>query len=155
MPERRNNLSILEKKRLEKWGTIEYVPEKFPELAYDLLANSEEAKTKTHVAVCLQCSKTTVLKWMKKYPEFNQAIVDGLAAGELKWRKKIAEHAWEPSQKVNNGLIKLLSANVYGIKDEPAVQVNVENNVNLDPEKLMKEKGIPIPNIDIEDVENE
>lgn len=131
-----------------------YKPE-YAKIAFDTLANSNTAKNKSHLCAAFQCSKPTLLQWMKKHPEFNAAVTSGLEAGKSKWFSRIAENAFEPTATVNNGLIKLLSANVYGIKDEPAVQVNVENNVNLDPEKLMKEKGIPIPNIDIEDVEDE
>jgi len=145
-------LSPNEKKRLAKYGTLHYKDE-YAKIAYDTLANGANAKTKSHVCARLHISKATLLKWMTEHEELNIAVSTGLEVGAVKWRNKIAKHAFEPAAKVNNGLIKLLSANVYGIKDEPSTIVVNNNSINTDPEKMLKEKGIPIPKIDIEDID--
>ncbi len=145
-------LSPLEKERLKTRGSLNYHPD-MPGIAYNCLAKSSNAKTKSHVCVLLQCSKPTLTRWEKKFPEFRKAIADGLEAGSIKWRNKIAKHAWKPGAKVNNGLIKLLSNNVYGIKEEVDPTIIFNNNTEVDPEKLMKNRGIPIPKTDIEDLD--
>jgi hypothetical protein len=111
------------------------------------------AKTKAHCCAYLQCSKPTLLSWMVKFPEFGKAIEAGLKIGEAKWRQRIAQHAFKPTSEVNNGLIKLLSANVYGIKDDSEAPTTVINTtINQNPEEIMRSRGIPIPSIDNEDV---
>lgn len=143
----------IEKARLQKYGTTSYKPEYAVEV-FKMLSSSSMAKTKAHCCALLQCSKPTLLNWMKKYPEFNDAVTAGLKIGEVKWRNKIQRHAFQPTSKVNNGLIKLLSANVYNIKDDSeAANVTVINNSEVDPEKLMTQRGIPIPNIENEDID--
>lgn len=115
--------SLLDHRRKHKFGKVGYDP-KYATMAFELLSNTDEAKTKAHVCAMLQISKPTMLDWMRKNPDFNQAVTEGLRLGEAKWREKIREHAFEPSGTVNNGLIKLLSANVYGIKEEPQIVIN-------------------------------
>lgn len=148
--------SPIEISRRKKYGSIKYKPI-FPKLVYDLLSRSQTAKNKSHCCALLQCKKATLLKWMRKYPEFNEAIVAGLEIGKSKWYSKLATHAFKPSGLVNNGLIKLLSANVYGIKDDSESTNVVVNTTTItaDPEKIMEQRGIPIPKIDIEDVEED
>jgi hypothetical protein len=64
------------------------------------------------------------------------------------------EHAFQPQATVNNGLIKLLAGNVYGMKeDNPTVVIN--NNTTVNPHTALKERGIPIPDIGIDDVDSE
>jgi hypothetical protein len=135
------------------WNQTTYKKE-YALKAYQLLSGSMEAKTKAHLCAAFQCSKPTLLNWMKKNPEFKEAVEQGLKVGESKWRSRIAKYAFEPTSLVNNGLIKLLSSNVYGIKEdiEPAVQVNQYNN--SDPEAELVKRGIPIPIIASEDVDD-
>lgn len=140
-------------KRRKKYGAYCYKPE-YAKLAFDLLANSDDAKTKSHVCALLHCARSTLYRWMRQNPDFDRAIKMGLAEGAAKWRERIAQHAYEPTANVNNGLIKLLSANVYGIKDEPTVVINNTNKVSSSPEEQMKKRGIPIPDMDIGDVDD-
>jgi len=147
-------LGFMAAKRKAKFGDSHYHPE-YDEMVYNLLANSDEARTKSHICSLLQVSKPTLLAWMKENPSFNSAVVEGLRKGEQVWRKKIAEHAWKPSKDVNNGLIKLLSANVYGIRDDSEANVVINQNVNVEPEKLMEQRGIPIPEIGVDDIPDE
>lgn len=142
--------SPAERKRYERFGSCGYLPE-YADLAYSILADSDTAKTKSHVCLEIQCGRDTLHRWMKKHPEFKQAIDDGLAIGAAKWRDRIARHSFEPQSTVNNGLIKLLSANVYGIKEDPAIVIH-NSNVQGDPEEELKARGIPIPEIGVDDV---
>jgi acyl-CoA synthetase (AMP-forming)/AMP-acid ligase II len=143
----------IDRNRNRQFGSYAYLPE-YVEIVYKLLSESDTAKTKSHLCYALQCSKDTLLRWMKKFPEFNEAVVTGMEIGKMKWRDRIAENAFEPSATVNNGLIKLLSSNVYGIKDD-AEPVVIINNNNISPEEEMKKRGLPVPKVEIKDVDDE
>ena len=135
-----------------QWGATTYKPD-YVQKAFDILSRSTTAKTKSHLCVAFQCSKPTLLNWMKVNPEFRSAVEAGLEHGAAKFRNKIAKYAFKPSAKVNNGLIKLLANNVYGIKEEIDPSVIVNNNVDTNPEQEMKNRGIPVPNVDLEDID--
>lgn len=142
----------IDRNRNRKFGSYAYLPE-YAEIVYELLSESDTAKTKSHLCNALQCSKDTLLRWMKKFPEFNEAVVSGMEIGKMKWRDRIAKHAFSPTAEVNNGLIKLLSSNVYGIKDDAEPVVVIHNN-NTSPEEEMKKRGLPVPSVDIKDVDD-
>jgi len=122
--------------------------------AYQLLKNSSTAKNKSHLCKAFHCSKPTLVRWLRKYPEFNAAVESGLEIGKSKWFDRVAKYAFKPTQEVNNGLIKLLSAVVYGIKeDEKPVIINNVASISGSFEDMLKAKGIPIPNTGGEDLE--
>ena len=148
-------VSVADITRKEIYGTMAYQKE-YCKIAFDLLSQTDECNTKSHVCRELICGKQTLIRWMRKYPEFNKAIVDGLAIGAAHWREKIREHAFDPTSSVNNGLIKLLSSSVYGIKEdiEPTVIIHNTQN-NADPEAELKKRGIPVPVISASDIEEE
>jgi len=144
-------VSPIDRNRNRQYGTYSYKPE-YCDIVFKLLSSGSKCKTKSHCCYALHCTKNTLINWMKKFPEFKQAIESGLEIGAVKWRNKIRKHAFEPAAGVNNGLIKLLSSNVYGIKEdaEPAVVINNNQN-NFDPEAELKKRGIPLPNINFSD----
>jgi len=147
-------LSPLERARLKKAGTTQYLPE-YAKAAFELLSSTNKCRNKTHVCRLLQCSKPTLLKWMRHFPEFKKAIEDGMEIGQSRFRDKIRQHAFEPTKDVNNGLIKLLANNVYGIKEEKEITLTDKTkNTGSDAVKLMKERGIPIPDIEVDDIKN-
>lgn len=146
-------LSPIERLREKTFGGTTYKTE-YAEMAFKLLSSDDGAKTKSHVCAALYVSKNGLLQWMKKYPEFNEAIITGLEIGSQKWRDKIRKHAFEPTANVNNGLIKLLSSNVYGIKEDSEPTVVIHNTNTSTPEDEMKKRGIPVPKIDTEDTED-
>jgi len=123
-------------------------------IAYDLLAKSDEAKTKSHLCRALQCTRLTLLAWMRRHPEFKEAVEAGLQIGEANWRDRIAKYAFEPTSMVNNGLIKLLSSNVYGIQGDQPVALQVSQINHGDPEAELKKRGIPVPVVANEDIKN-
>lgn len=130
-----------------------YNPETYPKIAYEVLSK-KAMQSKSHLGVALRCAKSTIILWMKRYPEFKEAVEKGLSDGEAKFRDKLKKHAFIPSSQVNNGLIKLMAANVYGIKEEaPTVIINNTNSNN--PEQTLKERGIPLPKLAIGDIEDE
>lgn len=144
----------IDRNRNRQFGSYAYLPE-YAEIVYELLSESNTAKTKSHLCYALQCSKDTLLRWMKKFPEFNEAVVSGMEIGKMRWRERIAEHAFKPSSEVNNGLIKLLSSNVYGIKEDVEPTVVIHNTNTIIPEEEMKKRGIPVPKVDSEDIEDD
>ncbi len=147
------SLSPIERERKRKFGKTSYKPE-FADMVFNLLSRATTAKNKSHCCALLQCSKSTLLRWAKKNPEFHKAIEDGLEIGKSKWYSKLATHAFKPSVKVNNGLIKLLSSNVYGIKEDQEQIIIHNHSAETDPEKIMKDRGIPVPEVDIDDIED-
>lgn len=108
----------IDRNRKRKFGSYSYKP-KYADIIFKLLSESDTAKTKSHCCNALQCSRPTLDKWLNQFPEFREAFEAGLEIGKMKWRDRLAEYAFHPSAAVNNGLIKMLSANVYGIHDDP------------------------------------
>lgn len=133
-------------------GVSTYEPE-YAEIVYNLLANSKSAKTREHCCRALGCSMPTLHKWQRDFPDFKDAMARGMSVGAALWRDRIAEHAFTPTAQVNNGLIKLLSSNVYGIKDDLDPVIVVNNNSNTDVEQLLRDRGIPMPEIPIDDID--
>jgi hypothetical protein len=135
-------------------GKTTYKPS-YDKIVLNLLAS--EGKTKAHCCNALRCSPVTLDKWIRDNPSFRAAIETGLEIGKMMFMKKIQDHAFEPSKQVNNGLIKLLASNIYGIREDPQVIINNENsqtnNDNVDPEQKLKDRGIPIPEVEIDDVD--
>lgn len=144
----------IDRNRRKKYGEYSY-QEYYCDIVFELLSDSTSAKTKAHCCKALLCSKTTLLRWMKKYPEFNEAVISGLEIGKARWRDRIAKNAFLPSSNVNNGLIKLLSSNVYGIKENAEPTIIINNTNTTIPEEEMKKRGIPVPKVDLEDVGEE
>lgn len=114
----------INRNRNRQWGTYTYQPE-YPEIIFNLLSKSKDAKTKSHCCHALQCSRSTFDKWLKEFPELKEAFTLGMEFSQKNWRDKLAKYAFLPASEVNNGLIKMLSANVYGIKDESISQVSL------------------------------
>jgi len=137
--------------RKHRFGAAGY-KKKYAKIAFDLLAHSKTAKTKAHVCRKLLITKATLLDWMGKYPEFKEAIETGLLYGEVKWRNQLAEYAFQPTYRVNNTLLKLLSYNVYGISEDPPALVINQAISDMSFEERLKARGIPIPDIKIEDI---
>jgi len=144
----------IDRNRKKKYGQFSYKPE-YDDIVYKLLSTSRTAKTKAHCCKALLCSMPTLLLWMKKFPSFNQAIISGLKLGEANWRERLSTTAFKPQQQVNNGIIKLLTSNVYGIKEDVSIKVESEKNYEGDPERLLKNRGIPLPSVNLEDLEDE
>lgn len=145
-------ISPIDRNRDRKFGTFSYKPE-YCDIVFKLLSTGSQCRTKSHCCAALHCSKPTLLRWMANFPEFKKAIESGLEVGAVKWRNKIRNYAFSPSSEVNNGLIKLLSSNVYGIKEEVDPSIVINNQNNFDPEAELKRRGIPIPSVDIEDID--
>lgn len=152
--EQESLIGPIDRNRERKYGTYAYKTE-YDKIIFNLLSKSSTAKNKSHCCNALQCARTTFNRWLEKYPTLNEAFETGMEIGKKRWMDKIQKHAFKPTTQVNNGLIKLLSAVVYGIKIDSEPSVVVNNNVNSDPEKEMKDRGIPIPKVDVEDVEDD
>lgn len=149
-------VSPIDRNRHKKFGTYSYKPE-YCDIVFKLLSTGSQCKTKSHCCNALHCTRPTLTRWINEFPEFKQSMESGLELGAVNWRNKIRKHAFEPTANVNNGLIKLLSSNVYGIKEEvePAVVINNNNQNNFDPEEEMKKRGIPIPSINSFDTKDD
>ncbi len=121
-------------------------------IAFKILSCSPFS-SKIHLCKTFRCSNDMLLQWSNTHESFNNAVVQGLTDGEIIARELLLKFSFEPSNKVNTNLIKILSNNVYKIEEQLA-ESKVITNVYKDPEKVLKERGIPIPEIAIEDIEN-
>lgn len=61
-------------------------------------------------------AEVTFYEWIKKHEDFAKAYDRGKAKGRALFMERIADHAWQPAQSVNNTLISLLGVNVYGLR---------------------------------------
>lgn len=102
-----------------------YKGEEHDALAFE--AMSGDNGSMSAVCVALQCSKPTLLRWIPRHKNLAAAVQKGKAIGEEKFRKKIADHAFQPTSEVNNGLIKMLAKNVHGIDADEAPTVIINN----------------------------
>ncbi len=141
----------LEGRQRQGWGNTLY-EEHYPLLAYEVLS-SDALKTKAHLCVAFACSKPTINRWIGKYPEFREAVECGLSCGEVKFRDKVRNNAFKPSKEVNNGLIKMMGSNVYGI-EEHIVSIVESTTIehSMTAEEEMKERGIPMPGVSVPDL---
>jgi len=155
LPTNKNFMTAIEKKHFDRMGSLKYKPE-YAELVYKYISESDGCVNKTHVCKFLTVSKLTLLRWMRKYPELKAAVEDGMAIGEARFREKLNEYAFLPASQVNNGIIKLLAANVYGIRDDSTTVVVNTDSSKVDTTELLKQRGIPIPVIpEVDDIDTD
>lgn len=145
-----------EVKRMKKIFDDKLYHEEYDSIAYDILSKSHQAEGKSHVCARIGCSRETLYRWMRLHPTFAKAINKGLEEGKSNFLKKVSEHAFSPKASVNNGLIKLLLNHTYGVRDEPDNVVVVNNNItnNLSAKEALEQRGIPEPDISLEDIDN-
>ena len=119
------------KKMMLPHGALIDYPDKYkPEYAVTALEVMRKAKSSiARLAVELKCSKTVLHVWMKRHPTFRNAVEEGRQESEAKFLEAVADHAFESTNKVNNGLIKALAKNIHGIDFDDAPQI-VINNTN-------------------------
>ena len=153
----------LNRQRKSKHGKAGYKKE-YAQEAFELLSESDTAKNKAHLCAYFVVTRSTINAWIKRHSEFKEAVEKGLNISEAKWRDKLAKYAFKPAGAVNNGLIKMLSGNVYGIRDEtnPSIilQQNQEQHTTIkaqgtnlhEIEKAMQRRGIPLPDIGTDDI---
>ena len=102
------------------------------EKQYDKVAfhtMSKDDASIAHLCVALKCSRPTIARWLLRHPTFKQMFQAGKEISEKKFRKKITDNAFDSSNKVNNGLIKMIAINVHGMEvDTPQVIVNNNNS---------------------------
>lgn len=96
------------------------------QLAFAILSGDDGNMTK--VCVALNCTKATLMSWIRRHPTLRAAIDSGRMHGEVKFRKKVMEAAFKPSSEVNNSLIKMMAKNLYGIDDAEAANININTN---------------------------
>lgn len=114
-----------------------YVKE-YDDVAFNTVA--QPGGSLVHLAVVFDCSEVTVKAWIQKHPSFRDAIIKGHNVGNTMFRQKMMEHAFEPSSQVNNGLIKMIALNVYGITDAEAmnVYINTDGTEGIDNSESAK-----------------
>jgi hypothetical protein len=115
-------------------GAIVLHPDKYKkeydEIAFKVM--TEDDASLARVCATLQCSRPTLLQWIKRHPSFRVAIENGRQIGEDAFRKKIREHAFDPTANVNNGLIKMLAKNVHDIDaDEASIIIHNHQSQNV------------------------
>ncbi len=91
----------------------------YDKVAYNILSSSPFSSN-IHICKSLRCSQDTLLQWIDDNELFDNSISQGFIEGEVLARELLLECAFEPSSKVNTNLIKILSDNVYSIKEQVA-----------------------------------
>lgn len=84
----------------------------------------------SHLCKAFKVSADTLKQWVIDHEELSDAIALGKAEGEALCRDMMLELSAEPSSSINTQLIKILSQNVYDIKDE--------HNLNLATPEALK-----------------
>lgn len=112
----------------------------YPILAFNVLSCSPFAGL-PHVKVALRCNESDLMSWSSDYPEFAKAVEQGFLEGELLARELLLRIAFEPSSKVNTHILKILSNNVYEIKDDHQVTLTTSEDMNWKVE-VIKPKQI-------------
>jgi len=100
-----------------------------PSSAFAILSSCPFASD-SHLCKAFEVSADTLKQWVVDYDELSNAISRGKAEGEALCRDMMLELSGEPSSSVNTQLIKILSQNVYDIKDE--------HNLNLATPEALK-----------------
>ena len=128
-------MSIMEK-------LIEAAPKKnytevTPQFAFNILRSCPFASD-SHLCKAFKVSAEKLKQWVIDHDELSDAISQGKAEGEALCRDMMLELSGEPSSSVNTQILKILSQNVYNIKEE--------HNINLaTPEALKWEVEIVDP----------
>jgi hypothetical protein len=112
-----------------KKGKDGYSPD-FDKIAFDVLSSSPYT-TKIHLCTTFRVSEHKIDEWVQSHDSFGSAIEQGLYEGELLARELLVQAAFEPSQKINTGLMKILSTNVYNIKDSHDVTVKAPEQIKF------------------------
>lgn len=133
------------------WGNPKYNPDTYPQLAFDVLSK-KRLQSLTHLANALDCSKSSIDRWRKKFPDFNNAVIRGLCEGEAKLRDEMNKRAFKPSKDVTMRMISLLAGNVYSIKEDNKQQIINHHYNNTTPEEELLKRGIRIPVSEIENI---
>ena len=150
-PLRKNSLKSNTNKARKASKSLEYVP-KFDEIAQEFLSTNLFSGT-IHLCALFQCTKKTFDSWMHDYESFSRAVEVGLNIGEAKSRNLLFLYALQPAKEINGNLLKLLANNVYGVKEELSNEVVIHTpDREIDIEKEMAKRGIPVPVIEMGDL---
>ena len=117
-----------------------YRPETDPEIAFRVLASGLGYAS---VAAEIGVAKKTIWLWTKTFPEFLQAVLVGLAAGEDAWDRENAEHSVIVTDKdgpkitYNDRNYRYIKSCVYGQheKTEMAKFLEETSGAELTPEQ--------------------
>ncbi|MCP3685759.1 MAG: hypothetical protein GY861_24185 [bacterium] len=144
-----NNPNIIEPIDRQKNGGYTTYKVEYDQVAYDVLS---EGKSKHFLATALHCRKVTLLSWMREHESFKEAVEMGLTAGASHHMEQVGEHMFMPSSMMNMAALKFYMGNVYGIKEDPAPAVVINNTGDgRSAEEKMMERGIPLPEVDCTD----
>lgn len=126
---------------------------RYPRIAYNQLSLTPLAKEDS-LCFVFRCSQETLAKWKSDHDEFSDAIKLGLLAGETKLRLAMTKLSLMPSKFINTKLLSILASNVYSINEEHINTVHTDAYMSDHSyEDQLRKRGIPIPTIDIEDIE--
>lgn len=119
-------------------GEDGFAPE-FSSLAYGILSASPFT-TKSHLCITFRVNESKINKWIVEYPEFKQCVEQGMLEGEILTRNMLVQASFEPSQKVNTNLMKILATNVYNIKDQHDVNLKTPEPLKFQIEVVSASK---------------
>lgn len=116
-------------KFIESAPKKDYVPKETCYYSYKILSCCPFASD-SHLCKAFKVSAETLKQWVIDHEELSDSISRGKADGEALCRDMMLELSGEPSSSVNTQLIKILSQNVYNIREE--------HNLNLATPEALK-----------------
>lgn len=139
------------RKLVETFNDKKYHSE-YANVAYNILSCSPFS-SRVHLCQAFKCNKKTFNIWYQTELTLQEKVDSGFINGEVLARDLIRDLSLMPASKVNTSLIKILMNNVYSI-EEPVAHSDMKVNITSkkSPEEELKERGIPVPKIDIEDL---
>ncbi len=126
--------------------------EEFDNKAFQLLSKSS-LKNEDSLCSYFNCSKVTLAEWKSIHKSFADSIEIGIIIGEQNFKALLLSLSLLPGNSVNTKLLSILASNVYGINEEKVTSIDQHVSYVGDPETVMKRKGIPIPEIELADME--
>jgi len=106
--------------------------------AYEILSKSPFSTT-LHLCSAFSCTKDELEEMMNEDEQLKREVERGLIDGEIYARKLMLYNSFENSALINTTLLKLLSGNVYGIKETQDISVTPSKSVDFKIEVVDKE----------------
>lgn len=125
-----------------------------PEYAIKLPEMFKSGEDVAEVCAALNISRATFYNWIKKYPEFEEAYSFAKTLSEAWWQKLGRAGACGKAD-INPAIWIFNMKSKFGMKETNVIEhTSGEKNIKIDVTAEMQKRGIPIPDIGMEDIED-
>lgn len=124
-----------------------------PEFADNLPEMFKQGESVAEVCAELKVARSTFYLWLKEYPDFGDAYKIGQVLSESWWAKLGRAGACGKAD-INPAVWIFNMKAKFNYTEKTDINMSLSGNLNvaIDPVEEMKKRGIPIPNIDLEDI---